>query len=274
MSPVLVIARQEIAAGLRNKWVVVSIALMAAFSLSLALLGSAPGGAVGASPIEVVLASLASLSVFLLPLIALLLGHDAIAGEAERGTLLLMLAYPVMRWQLLAGKFLGHTAILALAVVLGFGAAAGAVLLAGGEIASAASAFAKLVASAVAMSAVFLGLGYLASALVTERSTAVGLAIALWLIFAIVYDLAFLGLLVTAGEALPETAVSALILLNPADVFRLLNLEGSAAVALGGDADIAGAKTGLGPGALVGALLAWLVVTSTAAWMAFRRREI
>ena len=39
--------------------------------------------------------SLASLTVFLVPLIALLLAYDAIVGEAERGTLLLLLAYPV-----------------------------------------------------------------------------------------------------------------------------------------------------------------------------------
>jgi len=275
MSPVLVIAGQELAAGLRNRWVAFSIALMAALSLSLALLGSAPRGEVGAGPLEVVLASLASLSVFLLPLIALLLGHDAVAGEAERGTLLLMLAYPVTRAQLLAGKFLGHTIILALAALLGYGSAAAAVGAAdGAALAGAMPAFLRLVFSAVAMGAVFLSLGYLASALVAERSTAVGIAIGLWLVFAIVYDLAFLGLLVTAGEALPDAVVSALILLNPADVFRLLNLEGSAAVALGADADIAGSKAGLGAPALFGALAAWLAAASGLAWLAFMRREI
>ena len=39
--------------------------------------------------------SLSSLTIFLVPLIALLLSHDAIVGEAERGTLLLLLSYPV-----------------------------------------------------------------------------------------------------------------------------------------------------------------------------------
>lgn len=125
MRQLFVIARQEIANGLRDKWVAGAVVLMAIFFLSLTLLGSAPGGAVGASPLAVIIVSLASLSVFLLPLIALLLAHDAIAGEVERGTLILTLAYPVARWQLMAGKFLGHLAILALAALLGYGAGGG-----------------------------------------------------------------------------------------------------------------------------------------------------
>lgn len=274
MKTVLVIAGRELANGLRNKWVAASVGLMLVFSLSLALVGSAPSGTVGASSMAVLLASLAGLSVFLLPLIALLLGHDAIAGEAERGSLILLLAYPITRWRLLAGKFLGHTAILALAVLLGFGGAGAAVAVTGGGIAGALPGFVKLVTSAVAMGAVFLSLGYLASALVAERSTAIGLAIGLWLFFAVVYDFLFLGVLLAVGEAMPAAVVNALILLNPADAFRLLNLGASAAVSLGAEADIAGAKTGLGPGALIAALAAWLAVAATAAWLAFRRREI
>src|SRR3546814_13191470 len=87
------------------------------------MLGSTPTGTVGASPFGGVVVSLASLTIFLLPLLALLLSFDAVVGEAERGTLLLLLAYPVGRWQVVLGKFLGHASILALAPVIGYGAA-------------------------------------------------------------------------------------------------------------------------------------------------------
>ena len=43
-----------------------------------------------------------------MPLIALLLSYDAIVGEVERGTMMLLLTYPVARWQVVLGKFLGH----------------------------------------------------------------------------------------------------------------------------------------------------------------------
>ena len=39
--------------------------------------------------------SLSSLTIFLLPLIALLISYDAVVGEMERGTMLLLLSYPV-----------------------------------------------------------------------------------------------------------------------------------------------------------------------------------
>ena len=71
------------------------------------------------SPLTVTVVSLSSLTIFLLPLIALLLSYDAIVGEHERGTLALLLAYPVARWQVIVGKFLGHVTILALATVAG-----------------------------------------------------------------------------------------------------------------------------------------------------------
>ena len=67
----------------------------------------------------------------LLPLIALLISHDAIVGEMERGTMLLLLTYPLSRWQVVLGKFLGHVAILGGATLIGYGAAAVALAAAG-----------------------------------------------------------------------------------------------------------------------------------------------
>jgi hypothetical protein len=67
--------------------------------------GSAPTGTLGADRLSVTVASLTSLAVYLVPLIALLMSFDAIAGEVERGTLPLMLTYPVGRAELLLGKF-------------------------------------------------------------------------------------------------------------------------------------------------------------------------
>src|SRR5690606_6210538 len=80
---VLKLAAQEIRVGLRNRWVMATTVLLAALSLSLVLLGSAPTGVVKADPLAVVVVSLASLTIFLVPLIALLLSFDAIVGEHE-----------------------------------------------------------------------------------------------------------------------------------------------------------------------------------------------
>ena len=126
MRNILIVARKEIQEGLRNRWVLATTLLLAALALTLTFLGSAPTGNVGVRALDVVIVSLSSLTIFLLPLIALLISHDAIVGEMERGTMLLLLSYPVARWQVLLGKFVGHLAILAFATLLGYGAAAGA----------------------------------------------------------------------------------------------------------------------------------------------------
>ncbi len=102
------IAAKEIREGFRNRWVLATTLLLGLLALTLSFLGSAPTGSTGASALDVIVVSLSSLTIFLLPLIALLLSHDAIVGEAERGTLLLLLGYPVARWQVIVGKFLGH----------------------------------------------------------------------------------------------------------------------------------------------------------------------
>ncbi|HUH49670.1 MAG TPA: ABC transporter permease subunit, partial [Mycoplana sp.] len=172
---VLIVARKEIQEGLRNRWVLATTLLLATLALTLSFLGSAPTGNVGVNRLDIVIVSLSSLTIFLVPLIALLLSHDAIVGEAERGTLLLLLSYPLGRSEVVFGKFLGHLAILAFATLFGYGAAAAALTVTGSEISAESwQAFLFMVASSVLLGAVFLAIGYLTSTLARERSTAGG----------------------------------------------------------------------------------------------------
>ena len=275
MRALRVLAGREVRDGLRNRWVMVVTLLLAALALALAFVGSVPAGEVGAEPLEVVVVSLASLSILLLPLIALLLSFDAVVGEAERGTLLLLLASPILRWQVVLGKFLGQIAILAVATALGYGVAALAVAARSGVPDWAAvGAFATLIGSSVLLGAAFVALGLLVSVLVRERQTAAGVALGLWLGAAVIYDLALLGALVAdAGRHVTPGLLEALLLLNPADAFRLLNLTGFSGVqALSGMAGLAGEVS---PPVtwMVGALLAWTVLPLLVTILVFARRE-
>lgn len=272
---VLLLAMQEIRVGLRNRWVVATTLLLAALSLSLVLLGSAPTGTVKADPLAVIVVSLASLTIFLVPLIALLLSFDAIVGEHERGTLMLLLAYPVARWQVVVGKVLGHSAILAIATLIGYGAAAVALWLKG-EVAGAAwGAFAAMVGTSILLGAAFVVIGCLASTLVRERATAAGLAVAAWLFFVLIYDTALLGVLVAdQGRVVGEQALSALLLLNPADAYRLFNMTASESVSVYSGMAGPGDANALPAGVFLAALAAWVLVPLVLAILAFRRRSI
>ncbi|CAN7719947.1 hypothetical protein C6558_06930 [Ensifer sp. NM-2] len=275
MNNIMIIARKEIQEGMRNRWVVATTLLLAALALTLSFLGSVPTGNVGASRLDIVVVSLSSLTIFLVPLIALLLSHDAIVGETERGTMLLLLSYPIGRRQILIGKFTGHLTILLFATLCGYGAAAVALAVVDGNIArSSWLAFASMIGSSVLLGAVFIAIGYLASTVASERSTAGGIAIAVWLFFVLIYDMALLGALVAGqGQALPAGLLDILLLLNPTDAYRLLNLGSGDAASLSGMGGVA-EQSALGKTGLILALVSWTFAPLAVATAIFSRREL
>lgn len=276
MRTLLVIAGKEVRDGLRNRWVVATTLLLAALALTLSFLGSAPTGAVKVSPLAVTVVSLSSLTIFLLPLIALLLSFDAIVGEIERGTMGLLLAYPVARWQVVIGKFLGHLAILAIATVVGYGAAGATLALMGGaDDPEAVAALVAMIGSSVLLGAVFVALGYLVSTVVRDRAAAGGVAVGLWLLFVLLYDMALLGLLVAdQGRLVGPSVLDALLLLNPADVYRLFNMTSSHAVSVYSGMAGPGDPAALPAPVFLAVLAAWIVVPLAMAIVAFRRRPL
>ena len=275
MKAIGILAVNEFLDGLRNRWVAAAIILLGTTALALLLVGSAPGGTIRAGALDVSVVSLTSLSVYLLPLIALLLSFDALVGEFERGTMLLLLTYPVARWQVVMGKFLGHMMILSTAVAVGYGGAAGITVLFTDNGVEGWQAYVAMMGSTLLLGAVFIGLGYLVSVLVRERSTAAGAAVVLWLIFVVLYDLALLGLLLADHEQrIGQTLFSTLMLVSPADTYRLLNL--TAFDAVGQAAGIAGvaARAGFGVPLLLGLMVMWIVLPLAATMAVFHRREL
>ncbi|GAB3667108.1 ABC transporter permease [Ramlibacter alkalitolerans] len=217
-----IVAGREFRDRLRNRWVLAILLVFTAFAFVIAYFGAAQQGAVGFRGIEVTIASLVSLVIYLVPLIALILGFDAIVGERERGTLDLLLSMPLTRFELLLGKFLGLSAALASSTVAGFGLVG--LLLAGTFPPGAWFHYAGFILSAVLLGMAFLSLAVAISVFASDRTRASGIAIAAWFFFVLVYDLLLLGALVVTGGGIAADAFPLLLLLNPADVFRLLNI--------------------------------------------------
>lgn len=276
MRNLMIVAGKEFRDGLRNRWVLAITALLAMLALSLGFLGSAPTGTVKVDPLTVTVVSLSSLSIFLIPLIAMLLSYDAIVGEIDRGTMALLLSYPIARRQVMAGKFLGHLAILALATVAGYGIAGLALqLVHGGLDLEAWTPFALLIAASILLGASFLSLGYLISALVQERATAAGVAIGVWLFLVVIYDMVLLGVLVAdQGRIITAPLLNGILLFNPTDVYRLLNLTGHENIAM--FAGMAGLsdQTSLSTGVLLLAQILWIAVPLGLAALVFNRRSL
>jgi Cu-processing system permease protein len=276
MRYILIVAGKEFRDGLRNRWVVAITLIFALFSMGLAYFGGAASGTVGFTSLATTIVSLASLAVFLIPLIALLLAYDTVVGEQEQGTLLLLLTYPLSRVQLLAGKFLGHGLILAVSSVVGFGAAAVLIALSSSEIEGIElwQSFAFFILSATLLGWVFVAFAYLISVSVSEKSRAAGTALVVWFVFVLIFDLGLLGLLVSTGGKVGQDVFPYLLLLNPTDVFRLANLACfEPARTYAGLASIVDDQL-LDPLALISILTLWVVLPfGLAAWR-FQHREI
>lgn len=270
MSRILATAGSEARIALRNRWVAIAVAMMALFALVLSAAGSAPTGALGADRLSVTVTSLTSLAVYLVPLMALLMSFDAVAGEVERGTLPLLLTYPTSRPEILLGKLLAHLAILTLAVVVGYGIAAGAAIFTDGKAIAGIPSLWRLMWSSVLLGATFLGVGYAISAIARRPSGAAGLAIGLWLVAIVLYDLGLLAAVVADNGGAFTTNVFPLTLLaNPADAFRLFNLAASQATAAA--AGVSGAADAVPMWQSLTSILIWPVLALALAIAAFRK---
>lgn len=269
---ILATARIESHIARRNLWVVIAVALMVVFSLVLSAVGSAPSGALGADRLSVTVASLTSLSVYLVPLVALLMSFDAVAGEVERGTLPLLLTYPVARWEVLAGKLLAHTSILIIALVAGYGAAAVLTVASDPAAASGFGALWRLTWTSTLLGATFLGIGYALSSLARRASGAAGLAIGLWLGLVVLYDLGLLAAVVADDGGFFTTDIFPVALLaNPADAFRLFNL--TAAQATSAAAGVGGAAATIPLWQSLLSITVWPLAALGLAALAFRKVE-
>jgi Cu-processing system permease protein len=271
---ILAIAAIEIRIALRNRWIITAVALMTGFGLILAFAGSAPAGTLGVDRLTVTVTSLATLSVYLVPLIALLLSYDAFAGESERGTLPLLLTYPVARREILAGKFGAQLAVLAAAIVIGFGVAGLAVWASGGASADSLHHLFRLQWSAIVLGAVFLALGNCLSASVRQSGTAASLAIAVWIIAVVMFDVALLGAVVADdGGMFTRTVFPWLLVISPTDAFRVFNLLAVETGDVAGGLASATQNLALPELAPVISLIAWPLLLFAVAGAVLRRFE-
>lgn len=230
----------------RDRWVLVISVLFALLASAVGLYGqSAEGNAAAITG-----PSLVTLSSLFVPLVALALGYDAIVGERERNTLGLLLSLPASRSEIVIAKFLGRALALAIAVGLGLGAAV--LTSSAGE----RHTLEALFIPTLLLGWTFVGVGMLVSTVTSRQSTAASFVIAIWFLFVFFYDLGLLGLLVATDGAVSEGTITALVVANPAGLYRVELMS-----ALAGPDALAdlGLTTAL-PGELVRTLLwtAWV----------------
>ncbi len=269
---VRVLAAEEYRRALESRWLFAFGALFAAFALGLSYFGLAQGGEVGFTGFARVTLSLLNLVLFTVPLVGLVLGVMSVTANAE--SLSLLLAQPVSRTDVLLGKFLGMAAAIAMAQALGLGGGGLVVALNAGV--EQLAGYAVLCGLSLVLGVVSLAAGLAIAALWPDRLRAVGVALGLWLLLVVAYDLGVVGAsALLRGVALQQVLLPA-VLLNPVDLARVLVTMAVGKGALFGPTAAVLMRT-MGSAGGIGLACAALAVQAAAplavAAAAFRRRD-
>lgn len=275
MQAILTVANKEFHDGLRNRWVLSISIIFTLLATGLAYFGASASGQAGFTTLSTTLVSLASLAVFIIPLIALMLAYDGIVGEDESGTLLLLMTYPLSRWQLILGKMLGHWIILAFSTIAGFGLSAIIMGLFSQSTtwSELIGPYAFFIVCATLLGWIFIAFSYVISASVTEKSKAAGIALIVWFIFVLMFDLSLLGVLVGTEGHVNAELFPYLLLLNPTDIFRLLIISFFTDQQLSGFMAIA-QHAQFSISTLLFCLVTWFVIPVLLAIGIFNRRKL
>jgi ABC-type Mn2+/Zn2+ transport system ATPase subunit/ABC-type transport system involved in multi-copper enzyme maturation permease subunit len=255
----LPVIRKELTDAIGNRWLIGYTALLAVLGLAATATGLGSTSGLGLQAFGRTTATLMNMCLLLSPLVAVLMGAAAIAGERERGTLDHLLAQPLTRSGLLLAKHVGLLGVLAAATVAGF-------LPAGVLIASAAGGgiighYLIFPAIASLAAAAMCGVGICISVSSRTAVQAQGAGIFTWFAFVLLYDLVLVGALAISG--LPAEWLAASLVANPVDAARVLGvlalepdlyLLGPAGAYLTARLSHAGTTI-----VLLGALLAWTV---------------
>lgn len=254
-----IMAKREIRDALRNRWFVAYAGAFVVLSILLSAMVLLSSGYGDVSSLGRTAAGLINLVLLLAPLMGLTLGAQALAGDRERRVLPYLLAQPISPADLFVGKFVGLALAVGVAIVTGFGLSTLIVSFVGTG--DGVDSYAGLVVLTVLLAWVALSLGYLISSRSQRTSSALGIAIVLWLALSLVGDLGLMGTAVVLR--LKPAVVLVATLLNPLESYRI-----AAIYQLRGSLDLLGpaglvAHYTLGawtPVALSIVLLLWLVM--------------
>ena len=224
------IAKKEIMDNIRNKWIIFSSGILVLLLLtSFFLMPSLKYCA----DFKEAISQLAKLVSPIVPIIALILGYASIAREIESGTMEALVAMPISRREITAGKFLGLLAVLVISIFLSFGVSA--MVITFSRTMENFSYFFLFMLCTILLGSSFLALSFFFSSLLRKRSSALILAIFIWFFFNLIMPLIQTGLLLEVGMEgalagkIPDW-LYALDFLNPLSMYTSLvdMLAGSA----------------------------------------------
>lgn len=207
--------RREMSNSLRARWFLLYSAVFFLGGLLLIAFGARDAFLAGYRGYARSLAGLVHFSILFVPLMALFPASAAIAEERENGTLEYLLAQPVGRGEVFAGKWAGVALAVVASITFGYLFAGGLAMLRGVPASFIWTSYLFLLLFAC----VFVSIGLTLSTVFETRSRAVTVGLLLWLALIALGSLGAMAAFIRWGW--PVEALIAWSFLNPVEAFRL-----------------------------------------------------
>jgi Cu-processing system permease protein len=259
MTNLLTIARLELTAATRLKWIRLLTAAFALLAAAAAYSAGAANEIAGAEGFSRTTMALVPVVLILVPLSALILG---VSGQAsEPGSEPFLFGQPVSRATVLVGRWLGESVALAGALVAGLGTGGAIVAFNSGT--EGLLPFVAFIAASVVLATIFVSIAAAIAAATDKRVVALGVATFAWFFFVLLYDGAALSLAGWLSGRIGGRLLFGSVFGNPTDLIRVVTLSVAGTpnvLGAAGDAWVRflGGATGAALAA-VAALLAWTV---------------
>jgi len=165
------VAKKDFADAARSKmlW-----ALSAVMILFVGIASYAPNAMMEDPDIEAALNFMSSPMLILIPILAMIVGYMSIVGERDTGSIRMLLSLPIVRWEVLVGKFVGRLGVLTLPTVAGFGVGAVVMVALYGDVP--AGSFVEFLVLTLLVAMLYIAIAVGISASVDSRGKAMGLA--------------------------------------------------------------------------------------------------
>lgn len=211
---------KELKDAIANRWLLSYAFVLAALGTAAAATGIGSSSGLALQAYGRTTATLMNLCLLLSPLVAILMGAAAVAGERDRGTLEHLLAQPLTRTALVMAKHAGLLVALTAATSVGFLPAG--LLIAWHAGPGVLGHYLLFPGLAALVGASMLGIGLWISASSRTAVQAQGAGVFVWFGFVLLYDLVLMGVLAAGGLPVPLVGLS--LAANPVDAARVLGI--------------------------------------------------
>lgn len=197
LKSVYTVAKKEFMDNIRNRWIILLTIL---FIVLIVIFSYLAGGQAGGDDIfgdmQNTVFALLGISSLIIPLIAIILGFSTISGEAESGSLNVVLSYPVSRGEVLLGKLFGLGSVIIFSILLGFGL--GGIIISVTFGPEAWAGYIAFIGLSIFLGFIYLSLSICVSSFCKRRITSIGGGIVIFF-WSLIYGSIILGILFGSG---------------------------------------------------------------------------